>query len=115
MDPVVKDLLAATKSLVPKLPALLKATSAADFDAKFTAIETEVMAWHPKFVAAGATDPGMAGAIGSAVLPILKAIPEKSVELGATKGRKIPGLTASAAGRRRKTRRGRKTTQKRRV
>lgn len=124
-------LFAATKSLVPKLPALLKSTTAADFDAKFTAIESEIMGWHPAFLAAGDADPDMAAAIGTAALPILKAIPEKSKELGATKGRKIPGLTASAAGGKRggrKTRRrggkaGRpdffepkpKTTRKRRV
>jgi hypothetical protein len=123
MDPAVMALFAATKSLVPKLPALLKATTADDFDAKFTAIESDIMGWHPVFVAAEAADPEMAGAIGTAALPILKAIPEKSKELGATKGRTIPGLAASAAGgkRGRKTRRrgGKaarpKTTRKRRV
>jgi hypothetical protein len=111
MDPAVMALFAATKSLVPKLPALLKSTTPADFDAKFTAIESEIMGWHPAFVAAEAADPEMAGAIGTAALPILKAIPEKSRELGASKGRTIPGLAASAAGGSRR-KRGRKTRRR---
>ena len=102
-DPVMV-LFAATKTLVPKIPAVLKATTAGEFDSKFGAIEDEVKGWYTKFKAAGASD--MAVKIGELIMPLLQAIPVKSAELGATKGRKLSGEAAAAAGgKRRKTRR----------
>ena len=105
-DPVMV-LFAATKSLVPKIPAILKATTAGEFDSKFGAIEDEVKGWYTKFKAAGDSD--MAMTIGQLIMPLLEAIPVKSAELGATKGRNLSGETAPAAGgKRRKTQRRRR-------
>ena len=99
MDPV-QTLFAATKSLVPKLPALLEATTLAEFDAKYSAIKAEWTAWQSAFNAAGKKDPKMAANIGQTVKPILDAVLEKKKKLAESD--KALDMNAVDGGRRRK-------------
>ena len=118
-DPVLK-LNAVTGRMLDPLKDLLKATDPVTFDRVFSTVESDIVAWKDAFNAIDKTNVRQMNAaigIARAVLPMLGRIHQKSVDLGATKGQKMP--TAPAAGGRRhkkkKTRRSKKRSSTRRV
>ena len=98
MDPVNR-LLEITRKLKDPLAAMMNTTTADEFDRLFRVAEPDILAWKDAYNGVdktNVTQMNTAIRVANLVLPLLGQVHQKSIQLGATKGRLLP--LAPAAG-----------------